>query len=63
MRVRTTLSVGSVRWFKNANYDFISVRNYAYGITGAILAIGLAFLLFRGINYSVEFTGGTLLQV
>ena len=44
-------------------YDFISVRNYAYGITGAILAIGLAFLLFRGINYSVEFTGGTLLQV
>ena len=59
----TTLSVGSVRWFKNANYDFISVRNYAYGITGAILAIGLAFLLFRGINYSVEFTGGTLLQV
>ena len=59
----TTLSVGTVRWFKDANYDFISVRKYAYGITGGILAIGLAFLLFRGINYSVEFTGGTLLQV
>ncbi len=59
----TALSVGTVRWFKDANYDFISVRKYAYGITGGILAIGLAFLLFRGINYSVEFTGGTLLQV
>ncbi len=59
----TTLSVGSIRWFKDANYDFISVRKYAYGITAGILAVGLAFLLFRGINYSVEFTGGTLLQV
>ncbi len=59
----TTLSVGSIRWFKDANYDFISVRKYAYGITGAILAVGLAFLLVRGINYSVEFTGGTLLQL
>ncbi len=58
-----TLSVGSIRWFKNANYDFIAVRKYAYGITAAILVVGAVFLVARGVNYSVEFTGGTLLQV
>jgi protein-export membrane protein SecD/preprotein translocase SecF subunit len=59
----TTVSVGSMRLFHDANYDFIAVRRYAYGITAAILAIGLVALLARGINYSVEFTGGTLLQI
>ncbi|HEV8197883.1 MAG TPA: protein translocase subunit SecF, partial [Gemmatimonadales bacterium] len=59
----TSLSVGSVRLFKNANYDFIGVRRYAYGVTAAILGIGLAFMLIRGVNYSIEFTGGTLIQV
>src|SRR5262249_17134592 len=34
----TTLSVGSLRWFKDAHYDFIGFRQRAYGITGAILA-------------------------
>ncbi len=59
----TTLSVGSVRLFKDAHYDFIGVRRYAYGVTAGILAIGLAFLLIRGVNYSIEFTGGTLVQI
>ena len=57
------LSVGKIHWFKGAKYDFIGVRRYAYGITGAILAAGLVFLAIRGINYSIEFTGGTLLQI
>lgn len=57
------LSIGRIHWFKDANYDFISMRRYAYGITGALLAVGLAFLLLRGVNYSIEFTGGTLLQI
>ncbi|MDX2057283.1 MAG: protein translocase subunit SecD, partial [Gemmatimonadales bacterium] len=56
------LSLGSFRWLKDAAYDFIGVRKYAYGITGAILALGVVFLLVRGISYSVEFLGGTLLH-
>jgi preprotein translocase subunit SecF len=51
------------RFFGNANYDFIGVRRYAYGITAAILLPGLIFLLVAGLNYSIEFTGGTLVQV
>jgi preprotein translocase subunit SecF len=51
------------RFFANANYDFIGVRRYAYGITAAILLPGLLFLLVAGLNYSIEFTGGTLVQI
>jgi preprotein translocase subunit SecF len=52
-----------LRLFDKANYDFIGVRRYAYGITAAILLPGLLFLLMKGLNYSIEFTGGTLLQI
>jgi preprotein translocase subunit SecF len=51
------------RFFANANYDFIGVRRYAYGVTAAILLPGLLFLLVAGLNYSIEFTGGTLVQI
>jgi len=59
----TTLSVGKLRFFRGAKYDFIGFRKRAYGLTAVILGVGLAFLLFRGVNYSVEFTGGTLLHI
>jgi preprotein translocase subunit SecF len=52
-----------MRLFANANYDFLAQRKWAYAISIAFSAIGFAVLLFRGINYSVEFTGGTLIQV
>src|SRR6185436_890542 len=51
------------RFFANANYDFIGVRKYAYALTAAIIVPGLLFLLVKGLNYSIEFTGGTLLQI
>ena len=59
----TEISVGSIRLFKDANWDFVALRRYAYGLTGAVLAIGLVALLVRGIAYSVEFTGGTGLRI
>src|SRR5215210_2735432 len=52
-----------LRLFSNARYDFIGVRAYAYGLTALILIPGLMFLLLKGLNYSIEFTGGTLLQI
>ena len=52
-----------IRFFANARYDFIKWRNWAYGITAAIMLVGLGFLATRGLNYSIEFTGGTLMQV
>jgi preprotein translocase subunit SecF len=52
-----------LRLFANANYDFIGLRRYAYGVTAAVILPGLLFLLIKGLNYSIEFTGGTLVQV
>jgi preprotein translocase subunit SecF len=52
-----------LRLFSNAKYDFIGLRHYAYGVTAVILLPGLLFLLIKGLNYSIEFTGGTLLQI
>jgi len=52
-----------LRLFANANYDFIRLRRYAYAVTALFILPGLLFLLLRGLNYSIEFTGGTLVQV
>ena len=52
-----------LRLFANANYDFIAVRRYAYVVTAVLVLPGLLLLLVRGLNYSIEFTGGTLVQV
>ncbi|HWO88323.1 MAG TPA: protein translocase subunit SecF [Gemmatimonadales bacterium] len=52
-----------IRFFANANYDFISYRKVAYAVTAAVAIPGLILLGFRGLNYSIEFTGGTLVQV
>src|SRR5882762_8295108 len=52
-----------IRLFANANYDFIKWRRWAYGITAAVIIPGFSLFLIRGLNYSIEFTGGTLIQV
>jgi protein-export membrane protein SecD/preprotein translocase SecF subunit len=57
------LSIGKATFFANANYNFIAMRKWAYGVTAAILIPGLLYLAVRGFDYSIEFTGGTMVQV
>lgn len=52
-----------MRLFDKANYDFIRRRHIAYAATLLLTVPGLLVILLRGVNYSVEFTGGTLIQV
>jgi preprotein translocase subunit SecF len=52
-----------LRLFAHAKYDFIAVRRYAYAATALFILPGVLFLLVHGLNYSIEFTGGTLIQV
>ena len=59
----STLSLGKLRLFKDAKYDFISLRKYAYGVSAALLVIGFGFMAVTGVKYSIDFTGGTLLQI
>ena len=52
-----------VRIFAHAKYDFIGFRGKAIRATVALLLVGIVALIVRGVNYSVEFTGGTLMRV
>ena len=52
-----------MRLFANANYDFLSRRRIAYMLTAIFIAAGIIAMLVRRINYSVEFTGGTLMRI
>ena len=52
-----------MRLFENANYDILGKRKLAYLITALFIGAGLVALAVRGINYSVEFTGGTLFRI
>jgi protein-export membrane protein SecD/preprotein translocase SecF subunit len=57
------LSIGKATFFAAANYDFIAMRKWAYGVTAAVLIPGLLFLAVKGFDYSIEFTGGTMVQI
>jgi preprotein translocase subunit SecF len=53
-----------LRIFHKTAYDFIKWWKVALIATLAFMGIGLAsFAITGGVNYSVEFTGGTLLQL
>ena len=51
------------RLFDKANFDFLAVRRWAYGLTVAFLLPGMIVLGVRGLNESIEFTGGTVMQI
>jgi len=51
------------RYFADANYDFIAFRRIAYSVTGVLLVIGVVALAVWRLNYSIEFTGGTLVRI
>ncbi len=42
---------------------FIKYRKVFYGISIAVMVAGLAFGVVRGLNYGVDFTGGTVIQM
>ncbi len=58
-----------MRLFKNANYRFIEARRGAYVFSAVLLLVGVAAMVRNVVtdgswlNYGVDFTGGTLVQV
>ena len=47
----------------HTNIDFVGARFYAFGIDGLLLAIALFSLIFYGLNFGIDFTGGVLVEV
>jgi len=53
-----------LRILHDTNFDFIKWWRWAAGLTAAFILAGLAsFAFLGGVNYSIEFTGGTLMQL
>ena len=42
--------------------DVINKRKLWYAISVVLLLVGLASLLFRGLNLGIDFTGGNIMQ-
>ncbi|MGH7667870.1 MAG: protein translocase subunit SecF [Gemmatimonadaceae bacterium] len=51
-----------LRIFHGTTYDFIKYWRHAAGITIAFIVVGLSVLVIHGAHYSIEFTGGTMIQ-
>ena len=50
--------------FRSPAYDFIGWRHWAYGVSAALMLLGLGSILARGgLRYDIDFTGGTLVEV
>lgn len=49
--------------FKQPNIDFIGLRWVPIGCSVVVMTLSLACMAVKGFNYSIEFTGGTLLQI
>ncbi len=53
-----------MEFLTNVNFEFINRRRGAYLISGSLIAIGLFSILFhKGLNYSIDFKGGSVLEV
>jgi preprotein translocase subunit SecF len=53
-------SIGGRLYRGEVSFDFVGRQKLWYAISGLILVISIVALLFRGLNYSVEFKGGNL---
>lgn len=54
---------GTPKQFIHKTFEFIKHRKIYYIISVVIIVIGLVFSLIGGMNYGIDFTGGTMIQV
>lgn len=47
----------------NRNFQFVQSRQKAYLVSGVLVMASLALFLFKGLNYGVDFIGGTSMEV
>ncbi len=51
------------RMFHNFKFKFIENRKKFYAISAIVIILGLGFSVFKGFNYGIDFTGGTMMQI
>jgi preprotein translocase subunit SecF len=48
---------------RKTNIDFMSQRKIALGFSAVLIVLSIASLTVRGLNFGLDFTGGTLIEV
>jgi len=54
---------GTPRFSWRSNIRFIENRKKFYALSLAVILIGLGAFAFKGFNYGIDFTGGTMMQL
>lgn len=54
---------GTPKQFIHKEFSFMEHRNKFYIVSVAIIVVGLVFSLVGGLNYGIDFTGGTMIQL
>jgi preprotein translocase subunit SecF len=48
---------------KKTNIDFMGKRKIAFVLSGTLIILSIAILVFKDLNFGLDFTGGTLIEV
>ena len=54
---------GTPKQLLHRTFTFIKHRKIYYMVSAAIIIVGLVFGLIGGLNYGIDFTGGTMIQI
>lgn len=54
---------GTPKKMVKKEFKFVENRKIFYIISVSVIVIGLVFSVFRGFNYGIDFTGGTMMQI
>ncbi|TET22105.1 MAG: hypothetical protein E3J78_03380, partial [Candidatus Cloacimonadota bacterium] len=53
-----------IKILKKTNFDFIGARKKSFILSLVLIAVGIISLFIRGgLNYGIDFSGGTLIQL
>ena len=66
LAVWIVILVAVVLWGQSCRkrpHDIVGSRKIFYGISGLVLLVAIGSLLFRGLQYGLDFTGGTIVEV
>ncbi|HEY9031177.1 MAG TPA: protein translocase subunit SecF [Kangiella sp.] len=48
---------------EDTNYDFLKVRKFAFTLSAILIIASIVSFFTKGLNYGLDFTGGTLVEV
>lgn len=54
---------GSPKQLMNKTFTFIRHRKFYYMVSAGIIIVGMVFAAIGGLNYGIDFTGGTMIQI